>query len=250
MKNLYLAALAVAACIPGYAVTPPTLISHNSSVYNTSSDKSVTPTSGWQAGDVIVVVAVDEGVSTETIGAPAASGLTFTPVITHAASSNSSLIVYTAVAGSSGSGAITVSDPTAQFGISVFVFRGSDGVGNHAGSFTSSRTVSLTPAAADSAIVWVVGDWAAAAVQLETPTATIDEVQAQSSGRYTAYVKELADQASTGAVSYGVLGSGTGPFSIGVIEIKGAAGGGGPPAASGLTKRQKLKKLDPAGIDE
>jgi len=231
--------------LPCFAVTPPTLISHDSSVYNANAaSRSVTPASGWQAADVIVVVAVDEGAASESFNTPTASGLTFTNVINHAASSDPALLISTATAAGSGSGPITVTlTATRQFGMSVYVFRGSDGIGNNASQFTSSRTVNLTPTAADSAVVWAVGDWAAAVVQSPTPTPTNADVAVRSTSIYTVYVDELTDQSSAGTTAYGIGGSGTGPFSIGAIEIKGAAGGGGSPAA-GVSKRQKLQRLD------
>lgn len=228
MKYLLTFALLVGSC---FGITPPTLVSHNPAAYNTTTaTKTVTPTSGWNAGDILVFTCIAEGsVNGDHCNVPTATGLTFTAVISHAAASNSDLMVATATAASNGSGAISCTHTTtgsgANWGFTIYVFRGSGGVGNNASQFTATRTVSLTPTQADSAIVWTVADFAAAAVQSPAPTPTNADVAIKVSTNYTAYADELTDQVSSGAVSYGIGGSGTGPFSIGVIEINGTAGG-------------------------
>jgi hypothetical protein len=83
--------------------------------------------------------------------------------------------------------------------------------------------------------VWIVIDWATAAATAASPTATshnastpgptASPVAVQQSPNYTYYVAELDDQTSAGAVSYGITGSGTGPFTIIAIETKASAGG-------------------------
>lgn len=200
----------------------------------------------WQSGDVILAVASSEGApGTETWVAPTTTGtgVTFTQKQVHAASSDPGAGCWSAVASAGSSGTFSVKNGNAAnsqaLAFGVYIFRGSAGVGNSNISTGTSRTVSLTPTGADGAIVWVVGDWAAAAVQTATPTATSHTTAAPGpsaspqaalvSGRFTYYVEELDDQTSAGAVSYGITGTGTGPFTI--IAVEAQASGGGAAAA-------------------
>jgi len=207
--------------------TAPTLVSHNTVPYNSTALTLTSPSISWNANDVIVVVGGTEGAnSSDILGTPTATGLTFTARQTIAPSTRCAAYVWTAVAGSSGSGTISVvHNNTSDAGFTVWVFRGSAGVGNSAQSSTSSLTTSLTPTAAHSAIVWGVFDWNAGSLQTITPTPTNTEARVQYASLYTVYVAELTDQVSAGAVSYGISGSGSGPFSIVVLEIKGSASG-------------------------
>jgi hypothetical protein len=167
--------------------------------------------------------------SAGAVGTPTAAGLTFSFVAGNNPGTDAFTCasgVWTATAGSNGSGAITVNlvSSSQNSGFGVWVFRNSQGVGNHAEQHTATKTVSLTPIAADGAIVWGVFDFAATAITgiSATPTPT-DERQKVlvGGGAYTIYVEDLTDQTSAGSVSYGITGgSGTGPFSIVSLEIK------------------------------
>jgi hypothetical protein len=247
LKALHHIALAIVltVCVPSFAVTPPTRISYNDSgAPGSGASKTVTPTSGWQAGDIILVVSINEGFASETFTAPSATGLTFTNDINHTPGSNCGLRVDHAVAAGSGSGAIsqTISRSASDWVMHVSVWRGSDGVGTVSSQFTTTKTVALVPGQADSAMVWGIGDWSAASVQSGTPAPTTTDRATVASGLYTNYAFQLADQASSGSTLYGLSGTSAGPFSIGVIEIKGAAGGGA--TASGFSKLRKLEKLN------
>jgi hypothetical protein len=146
---------------------------------------------------------------------------------------------FAAVASANSSGTFSIA-PTHSSGnrhkvIGVYIVRGSGGIGNSNMAVGSGRTVSLTPTAADGTLCWLVMDWATAAVQSFTPTTTshgsgapgptASPASAQVNPNYTYYFGELDDQTSAGAVSYGIGGSGTGPFTIIAFEVKAAAGG-------------------------
>ena len=78
-------------------------------------------------------------------------------------------------------------------------------------------------------------DWAAVATVAFSPAATTHGSGApgptasprprRSARKFTYYLGELDDQTSAGAVSYGIGGTGTGPFTIVAIEAKSAGGG-------------------------
>ena len=209
--------------------TAPSLISYTAVPWTTITTSANSSSISWQTGDVIVVIQGNGGYnSTKIPGVPTATGLTFSsqqlisPVNN---TSPSAARVSTAVAASSGSGVISLTQPgagsTNAWGAGIWVFRGSAGVGNSVKQSTATKTVALTPTAADSAIVWGVFDYAAGTVQTISPTPTHNQGAAVVSGDYTYYVADLDDQTSSGSVSYGISGSGSGPFSIVAVEIKG-----------------------------
>lgn len=202
----------------------PTLVSYTETVWNTSTLSKTVTIPSFNAGDIIVFGGLSAGSSSgQSFQTPTATGLTFTTVINHVPASNCGAAIFTATAGSSGTSVVVTETMTNAdtFGFGIWVYRSSAGVGNNASSFTSSLTTSLTPAGgAHSAIVWLVGDWAAGALQTITPAPTNTRERSIVTGQYTIYVAELADQTGTGAVSYGISGSGTGPFSIVALEIK------------------------------
>jgi hypothetical protein len=235
MKRLVLIALALLCSLPIFANTPPTL-SANLGLASGTGTSRATASLSWANGDLVVAGMVNEGYGTFT--APTATGLTFSNnPINHAPSSNCGLAIYTATAVGSGSSAITGhnSDGTHNWNIWVWVWHNHGGAGNNASQFTATKTVSLTPAGgADSAIIWVAGDWSAAASPAATPASPNETTRqaAVQGGAYSYVTADITNQTSAGAVSYGVNYTSSGPFSIGVLEIKGTAGGG-----SGVRKR-------------
>jgi hypothetical protein len=217
--------------------TPPTLIGFAQVAGTTAT--VTTASLSWQTGDVIVVLAVNEGATsgaTFTTPTTTGSGLTFTQQQNHTSASNCAAGGWTAVASATSSGTFTIggisAGPNRTGG--AFVWRGSAGVGNSVQAASATRTVNLTPVGADGAICWVVGDWAAATAVTASPTPTTHSsaspgptalpIGTQVGTNYTYYFDDLDDQTSAGAVGYGVTGAGTGPFTIIVIEVKAAAG--------------------------
>lgn len=210
--------------------TPPTLISYNdaTSAWTTGAATKSSASISWQTGDVLVVVSGAE--AADTLGTPTATGLSFTKQKNNVTASTCAAFVATAVAASASSGAVSVtnSSSTHHWGFGVWVWRGSDGVGNSAEQHTATHNVSLTAAGgADSAICWGLFDFGAAAAGTLTPTPTHTRQNVQDGATYTLAVADLTDQVSASGVVYGYTGSGGGPFSIVVVEVKGAAGGGG-----------------------
>jgi len=208
--------------------TAPTLVSYTETSWTTTTTPKSTASISWQAGDILVMIGGSDG---GTIGVPTATGLTFASQKSFAGGSTAcGTQCATAVAGSSGSGAVsaTLTGGSGAWGFGVWVFRSSAGVGNSAEQHTATKTVSLTPVAADSAIVWGVFDFSegTAGTIVPTPTNTRQNVDVTGSDRI--YVCDLADQTSAGAVSYGISGSsGSGPWSIVVCEIQGSSSAGG-----------------------
>jgi hypothetical protein len=225
----------------------PTLVAFALAEGSVTSGTAVTTASvSWQIGDVVTVVAGTDGsAGGEVMPTPttSGSGLSFGTAqqLHQSTGTDAGLGVWAAVATAASSG--TVSFAATHAGVArhkfvgVYVGRGSAGIGNSAITATpsSTKTVSLTPTAADGLIVWSVSDWNADAVVAFSPSATTHSaaspgptaspVNTQLAGVITFYVGDLDDQTSAGAASYGVGGAGVGPFTILAIEMKASAGG-------------------------
>lgn len=231
MKRIFLSL--TAAClfaVTGYAITPPSNPFYGATVFNTAAaSKSVAGVS-WNSGEVVVVVSFSEG-STTVPGTPTntGSGLTWADKQTQLTGSNTTGRLSTAVASATSSGTVSVAAVNSQhWGFAVWVWSGSDGIGNSAklgGTPQATKTVSYTATQTNSGIVWGLADFNAdAAFTAGTPSPTNTRLNAQDAGRYTAALFDLLNQTSSGAVSYGATGGGTtGPFLIFVMEVKGAA---------------------------
>jgi hypothetical protein len=202
--------------------TPPTLVAANVVTANPGIGGSITSSSVTvQTGDVVTFTAVSEGsTSGNSYGSPTTtitnSGVTQLKL--HAAASDPVAGCWTFTVTANGSGTVTVPITTTVTGnntaLTVWVHRGGTAatVARSALGTGTSRTLSYTASQADSAIVWAVADWAAAAVQTPTPVASA----------YTWNSAVLDDQTSVAATSYGIGGTGTGPFVILVVEIQGS----------------------------
>lgn len=201
-------------------------ISYYQANYNVSTQGSVSVSGvSWGTGDIIVVGGLTEGsTGSDTISTPTATGLVFSPIVAVPPNSACFAGLWSATATSPGS-SVTVSAnksaPLSQYsGLSVWVFPGASGVGNHTSGNTTAATAALTPTQAHSAIVWLVGDWNAGSIGSEVPTPTDNRAAGTVSGRYSYYVADLTDQPSTGSTSYGITGQGgSGPYSIVAVEV-------------------------------
>ncbi|MGZ4519097.1 MAG: hypothetical protein ACXVXP_05905 [Mycobacteriaceae bacterium] len=218
--------------------TAPTLVASSikTGVTQTLASDSVTV----QTGDVVTVLCGDEGNSTESFNTPVTtisnSGITL--LQSHPASSNCAGGAWTFTVTANGSG--TVTSQCTQAGINqviaVFVDRGGTAAtaARSALSAGSGRTVAYTASQADSALHWMVLDWAAATAQTPVPTSTSHTTttpgpaatpqSATVASIYTENVATLDDQPSTASTGYGIGGTGTGPFTIIVVEVQGAGG--------------------------
>jgi hypothetical protein len=239
-------------------VAAPTLTSSAISTWSDNANvDEVTATLTWNSGDRVVVVGMteDQGFILST---PTATGLTFTALGTAVTVANSCwLHVWTATAGSSGSGAITASRATstgvAMRGIAAFAFGGSTGFvrtnkGGGAGTVNSTQTVSVTRTQANSAVVVVIGDWSAGSSGSATWTpAGATQLVAQTNTGGTAFVARWGDQGATGTTSYGTSGAGGSAFTISAVEVLGTASSSTTASAEAATGAGAAEAPVPAG---
>jgi hypothetical protein len=172
-----------------------------------------------------------EDVGTPTGGPGGFGAVTGFPTNT---GSNCKIYAWTATAGSGGSGTISASATGGTMAnIQAYQYSGSTGLGNATTPAvgTSTKTISLTRAGANSAVVWFAGDWAALSTsgRATSPVGgTVDQATsdagAGAGSQATMYAFHWDDQGGAGTTSYGVSGiSGTNKFTMGAIEIKGTA---------------------------
>lgn len=226
----------------------PTLISYTETAWNTgAASKSTAATVSWLTNDVVVVIGGSE--AADTLAVPTATGLTFVSQKSNAAAGTCGTQLAAVVAGSAGTNqAVSMGNSSSSshhWGFAVWVWRGSQGIGNSSEQHTATKTVNMTPAAgADAGVVWGAFDFQPGTGPAATPTPT-DTRQAFVDGtHYGVVVADITDQASAGAVAYGLttVTGVAGPYSIVVLEIETGAGGAAP---AGMNKRQKLEQLDP-----
>lgn len=207
----------------------------------------------WQTGDVLVCVAVNEGLNSgDTFATPTNTGTglnVWTPQRTHAVSSDCGIGLWTTTATGNGSGVVstvcTVGSNGTHLAMGVYVFHAASGtiaVGNTNigtgltdATLGHSNTVSITMTSAHSAVVWAGGDWGAnapATYYTTTPATTSHDASSPGpsaspiadtiAGAYTWMIDEMDDQASTGSQAYGYTNASapTSPkWSIVVCEI-------------------------------
>ena len=208
------------------AATEPVLVAYQESTWTDSfSGAETTPSITWQAADVIVVVGATED-SSRTLATPTAPGLTFSLVNSAGGTSNVNSYLWSSVAGSNGSGAVSsVKSSASAAGISVFVYRGSTGIGNNAKiTGSTAKTISLTRSSDSSAVVLVMADWTAATDVSVTsaPAGGTIRVGDYVVDRGTFWALDWGGQGAPGTASYGITNhTGTVDMSGVAVEIKG-----------------------------
>jgi hypothetical protein len=214
-------------------VAAPTFVSYGASVFNVNTTpKSVTPT--VQVGDVIVVFGLtgndltqintpSDGVNTyATPQNIQVTDFVYAKVWTTTATTAATLTISATRAGTGGD----------HWGLGYFVHRGSDGIGNsNKANASGAPSVSLTTAAANSAVIAFLGDWNAAAttgktwrtVNSVTPSVGngAEKLATVDSGIYTVYAAVWNDVGAAGANTYGMTAPTGQKYSIIVIEVKG-----------------------------
>jgi len=209
-------------CSPAFAQVAPTIVATSSTTYNAGASSKSSASFTWNINDTFVAACGSQAPDTITVPTTTGSGLSFTSQLFNTAVNTSGTRLSTAVATGASSGTISAtnsSSATNDWGCTFWQVRGSTGIGAApAESHTASLTVSMTPVGTHSTVLWAVFDFNAGAVQTITPTPTDTVQAAQIAGTYTVYVADQVD--STTATSWGISGTGTGPFSIVAIELK------------------------------
>jgi hypothetical protein len=213
----------------------PTLTDYQQSNWTDNVNTSeVTASATWSAGSVVVVVGITEDDS-NTLATPTWSdSATFSALSGTPTSAGSSCKGYAwvATANGAGSGVIT-STVDANFrrrGIAVFVYSGSDGIGNVSVSAAlgATTTQSLVRAHANSAVISVWGDWAAVNdTTVSWTPASFTQRVAEFVTAASFFLGDWGDQGAAGTTSYGFTGhAGGGDFTAITIEVRGAAAAG------------------------
>jgi hypothetical protein len=213
-------------------VAAPTPVAVYKTTFGSGTPRTVSVTTA--VGDVLVAVGTTEDGTNCTLSTPTGgTGLTWTLQQSYAAASNAGMYVWTATATTAEMFTFSVASSAAGrfFVVDVLRFSDSDGVGASAkAQGAGAPSVSVTTTQANSALVVVNGDWNAAngSSRVWRTTAgsfTEDDYQFNSS-RMTHYAGRHADVGATGSKTVGLSAPTGQQFSVGVVEVKGTAGGG------------------------
>lgn len=208
---------------------------------NTSTTRT-TPSYSPTAGTILVGCAVSENTDAKPVSS-ISGGPTWTQQYLDNTDSKASVALYTATAAG---GAITSTVTSGgaysgKMGLAVLQFTGSDGIGakNTAKGTTGFPSVSLTTTQANSAVVMVVGDWAAItgtstfSTVNSTPVEIVDYADGASYGVHIAY---WPDVGAAGAKTFAMSAPSGQNWTAHVIEIKGTAGGGSTASGDGRSQ--------------
>lgn len=207
-----------------------------SSFADITAGDEVTPALTWNAGDYILAIGITEDNATATMNVPTATGLTFTQWLATNTALNCKVYIWDATAAAGGSQAVTATRSDANTkarGLAVFAFSTCAGRGN-SGALTpsgSATTQSLVRGGNNSAVVFVLGDFAADpdVTVTSSPAAGATQRVATTSGNDTNFILSWTDQGAAGTTSYGFSAGGA-VKSIGyALELLASAAAGRVP---------------------
>jgi hypothetical protein len=222
----------------------PQAVSQTSSPTWTTNSSSQNVSVAVQAGDLIVVAAVNEYDSGSTINTPTNDGAAL--IWTERQHNNTSaskceIGIWTAVADSTRTIQITVTQTSSSFyfGFEVYVFRNAS-VGNSTLAIPALNVLStnITTTQANSAVVVIIGDFQVAdgaSRTWKTAAGSLTEtVYQRDAGHYTVYSGYHPDAGAVGTYSVGVNNITGAEATVAAIEIKGggASNSGLSPTAS------------------
>ena len=218
----------------------PSFIQEAETAWNSTTSPKTTASFNVVAGDILVAfAAVENGLEgsvalTHTGGA----GMPFTAkqtLVPTPAGNWAWLWLWTSVVDSNKSMTVTFTRAGSNwFGGNVLTFRGSDGVGATSGTNTTGApTLNLTTTQDNSAIVWALVDFAAAAGTRTARTAAgafTSQTAFLDAAHYGVYGGYHADAGAIGTYAVGQSAPSGQTYAIAAVEITGTAGGGGSPA--------------------
>ncbi len=200
--------------------------------------------------DLVVACLCAENTAT-VYGTPSGHSLTYTSGVTRNVSNRGNGAIYVSGLETSGASGWTLSETVttslAEWGLACAVFSGcaSSAIGATAAAdfnaVGSTGALSITTTAANSAVVWMMVDWQAAdhstrvyqTVNSFTPAVggTGEIVGVRTIGQYSVYAAYWPDVGAAGAKTVGTTTEQyNGGFVMMAVELKAAAGGGGPTA--------------------
>lgn len=223
----------------------PTRVSSAETVFNTSTTPKNTGNLTTLAGDIVVpCLVVEDSAAADNTYTIAGNSISFgAPQVDSDAANYGTVTMWRGTDAAGGTFAHTFTRTGGEvrwFGGKVFQFRGSDGSGavNSNSGTSGAPTCGLTTTQDNSAVVAVAVDWnavdGAGRTWLTVGDAIEDEEYFRDASHYTLYMAVYPDVGSAGAKTFGLSGPTGQKWRMGVVEIKGTAGGGGGPAFSGI----------------
>jgi hypothetical protein len=230
--------------------TPPTFVSYGASVFNTTTTpKTVSITVA--VGDRVVVMSHSESAGDTPVNtAPTGNGETYNQAATlGTTTSHCRAIAWTMTATAAGTYNVSAVAPqtlSRKWGVHVWVYRDSDGFGTVGAPAvgSTSNSVTLTTAQANSALVVGSADWNAidgttrTRRTINSSTGT-EDVYGRDSAAYTWYGQHYADAGAAGSVTAGYSAPTGQASAIIAVEIKGTAA----TAVSNIIRRNPTRGL-------
>jgi hypothetical protein len=228
--------------------TPPTFVSYGVSTLNDSTTpKTVSVT--VQSGDLLIVYSTGESATSggPVNTAPTGGSLTYTQLATMGTiNTDPRNIAWSATATSNATfnvSAIQPSVSTIWWGVHVWVWRNHNGTGTiGTGTINTNNSVTLTTAAANSALCVTSPDWNAIDGTTRTrrtvngSTGT-ERAYHRDSAHYAAYAQDYADTGSVGSLTAGYSAPTGQQTATIAVEVK--AGAGGPTLPPFLTMQTR-----------
>lgn len=214
--------------------TPPTFVSESETAWNSFTTPKVGASLTQLANDVLVVCAMAED-SSSTLGTPTGGSLTYSPAQSIKIASYTAVSAWTALCTTQNFGVSCSESGGNHWGANTLQFRGSTGIGASAKTNVTNGapSLSITTQADNSAIVVMVGDWAAVdgtTRTWRTGAGTLTEQSYFQDGtHYTIYCGYHADAGAAGAKTVGLTTPSTMTYSIIAVEVKGTPASAPPP---------------------
>lgn len=229
--------------------TPPTL----SAEYETNWGDTTSPETSSvtvAAGDVLAIFGVVEDSGTG-LATPTGGGLTYALQQSITIANNTAVYLWTAVSAGGQTFTLSVSetgDGTHWWGFNGLRFSGSAGVGNSAkNNANGAPSLSITPSAANSALVVVNGDWNAVDGASRTPRSIgtgsfTEQTYFRDASHYTVYGGFYTDSGSVAAKTVGWSAPSGQKYAVMAVEILGSSGAPTslPPLRSAWARRAPL----------
>lgn len=210
----------------------PTFVNEVETVWDTDAAKT-SPSFSVVNDDIIVAIGMREGWNTGnpqwTISDSQTPDLTWTKQQEVVVDAYTMVVLWTAIANFTGSMTVTITgtQPGAWQGLTVYVFRDSDGVGNSAKTnvLSGAPTLNITPTKSNSALVvanddYLAGDGASRAWRANAGALT-ERVYFHDAVHHTVYSGYHEDAGVVAAYAVGLSAPDPQKYSIITVEIKG-----------------------------
>jgi len=220
----------------------PTFVEYDQSTFNDDpATDELSSSATWQTGDIVLVFGgcANNGAAnqlgTPTVSGGSGTGLTFSllsSINNAAANDDTQLFLWSATAAGNGSGqiaSVTTGTGIGACGLSVVIYRGTDGLGTPVTlDGSTAKTINVTTTQANSHVALMMADWNAVGdvTVTATPSGTV-RLAIAVAGQADFFTVTTADLGAIGTYACGIAShTGTVDMSGIAVEVKGTAAAG------------------------